>query len=51
MGTLSSMFPTLFRLSVKKDSSVNECFEVRSGYIVWGGLFQEESSAIGGGLL
>ena len=37
-GSLEYYFPKLFRLAVKKDSFVNDCFEVRSGCIVWGPL-------------
>lgn len=36
VGPFCGLFPRLFILVVKKDSSVRDCFELRGGCIVWG---------------
>lgn len=41
VGPLCSLVPRLFRLTVKKESSVSECFEVGSGCMVWGVSFRK----------
>lgn len=36
VGPLCVLFPRLFRLAVDKESSISDCFVVRSGCMVWG---------------
>ena len=38
--SLCGLFPRLFRLAANMESSVCDCFEVRSGCNVWGVLFK-----------
>ena len=40
MGPLCGLFPKLFRLAANKDSSVSNCFEVRSDCNIRGVLFK-----------
>ena len=35
VGPLYSLFPRLFRLAIKNDYSVRDCFELMSGCIIW----------------
>lgn len=35
VGPLCRLFPKLFRLSVNKEASVSDCYEMRNGSIVW----------------
>ena len=40
IGPFCGLFPMLFRLTVNKESSVSDCFEVGNECIVWGVSFR-----------
>ena len=50
VGPLCGLFPRLFRLAANKESSISNCFKVRSGCNVWGVMFKRDLQSLEGQL-